>query len=57
MRENARAAVRGLLGGEVPVVEDSDGVFAVVDLGRVYIADGAGGALPELYTARIQLTD
>lgn len=42
MRETARAAVRGLLGGDVTVTEEGDAVFAEVDLGRVYIANGAG---------------
>jgi hypothetical protein len=42
LRERAREAVRGLLGGEATVVEESDGVYAEVDFGRVYITDGAG---------------
>ena len=28
-------AARGLLGGEVPMVEDGNDVYAVVDFGRV----------------------
>lgn len=43
LRETARSAVRGLLGGDVPLVEEADGVYAVVDLGRVCITHGAGG--------------
>ena len=36
LRDNARAAIHGLLGGQdVPIVEKDDGVFAVVEMGRV----------------------
>lgn len=42
-RENARASVRALLGGEVTVTEQGAHVYATVDLGRVCITDGAGG--------------
>ena len=40
MMEKARSSVKAML-GNVTVVEDVEGVFAEVDLGRTYISVGA----------------
>ena len=49
LMERARAGLRELLGGNVVVTEEEDGVFAKIQLGRMCITDGAEDAFSDLY--------
>ena len=40
LMEKARKAVKSML-GDVMVVEESEGIFAELDIGRAYISHGA----------------
>ena len=58
VREKARAGVKGLLGDEVLIIEDSEAVFAQIDLRRWLLSGynpGAQESAPRLHPLRFVL--